>query len=138
MSVTRCPCGLGDSYETCCGPVHGGAKASTAAQVMRARYSAFAVGREDYLLASWHPDTRPADLELEPTMRWVGLEMIGTSGGGLLDRTATVEFTARYREGMRDGELHEVSRFDKVDGVWLYVEADEAALGQVTGEPAGD
>lgn len=105
---------------------------------MRARYSAFAIGREDYLLASWHPDTRPGELELEPTMRWVGLEVVGSSGGGLLDRTATVEFVARYREGMRDGELHEVSRFDKVDGAWLYVAPDEASLGQTTGHPTAD
>lgn len=137
MSTSRCPCGLGNSYETCCGPIHGGGRAATALQVMRARYSAFAVGRDDYLLASWHPDTRPAEVELEQTMRWVGLEVIGTSGGGMLDRKATVEFVARYREGLRDGELHEISRFDKVDGAWLYVEPDEAALGQVTGQPSG-
>lgn len=136
MSVKSCSCGLGDSYETCCGPIHGGAKAATAAQVMRARYSAFAIGREDYLMTSWHPDTRPAEVEVEPTMHWVGLELIGTSGGGMLDRTGTVEFVARYREGRRDGELHEVSRFDKVDGVWLYRDPDEAALGQVTGHPS--
>ena len=138
MNTLGCPCGLGDSYDTCCGPIHGGAKAATAVQVMRARYSAFAVGREDYLLSSWHPSTRPADVELEPTMRWVGLEVIGTSGGGMLDRTATVEFVARYREGLRDGELHEVSRFDKTDGAWLYVGPEEAALGQMTDHPAGD
>ena len=138
MSVKRCSCGLGDSYETCCGPIHAGAKAATAAQVMRARYSAFAVGLEDYLMASWHPDTRPSEVELEPTMRWTGLEVIATTGGGMLDRKGTVEFVARYREGLRDGELHEVSRFDKVDGAWLYVEPDEAALGQVTGHPSGD
>ena len=64
MSDSGCPCGLGNSYETCCGPIHGGARAATALQVMRARYSAFAVGREDYLLASWHPDTRPAEVDL--------------------------------------------------------------------------
>lgn len=127
----RCPCGLGTTYDECCGPLHNGAKAPTAERVMRARYSAFAVGRDDYLIASWHPDTRPPEVGIEPTMRWEGLEVIGSSGGGMLDRQATVEFTARYREGMRQGELHEVSRFDKVEGTWLYVGPTEAELGQV-------
>lgn len=95
---------------------------------MRARYSAYALGITDYLLASWHPDTRPPAIELERSEQWVRLEMLGTTGGGLLDSLGTVEFIAHYREGRREHELHEVSSFVKVNGVWLYLEPDEASL----------
>lgn len=55
-----CPCGLPAAYDDCCGRLHRGqAPATTAEQLMRSRYSAFAVGDEAYLLRSWHPTTRP-------------------------------------------------------------------------------
>lgn len=95
---------------------------------MRARYSAYAVGDTAHLLRSWHPDTRPSVLELDPTQEWIGLEVHGTDAGGLLDRTGVVEFTARFRQGRRVAELHEVSRFVRVDGVWVYLEPVEAGL----------
>lgn len=95
---------------------------------MRARYSAYALGHTGHLLASWHPDTRPATLELDPTQVWIGLEVHGTDGGGLLDRAGLVEFTARYREGRRVVELSEVSRFVRHEGMWVYLEPLEAGI----------
>ncbi|GAA3462928.1 YchJ family protein [Saccharothrix longispora] len=119
---TPCPCGLGDPYEHCCGPFHEGRKKPpTAEALMRSRYSAFAVGDEDYLLATWHPTTRPASLELDPEQRWNRLEVLGRTGGTLFQTTGTVEFRAHCRvRGGRD-VLHENSRFVREDGVWLYV-----------------
>lgn len=83
---------------------------------MRSRYSAFVLGETGYLLATWHPDTRPADLELDPDVRWTGLEVLATSGGGLLAAEGTVEFRASHTRGAQ----HERSRFDRVGGRWLY------------------
>ena len=63
MANRRCPCGTGLPYDDCCGPLHAGSTAAaTAEQLMRSRYSAFAVGDAAYLLATWHPSTRPAAL----------------------------------------------------------------------------
>jgi SEC-C motif domain protein len=113
----RCPCGLGSSYDDCCGRLHRGeAQAGTAEQLMRSRYSAFAVGDEPYLLRSWHPSTRPPSVDATG-VRWLRLQVLGSSGGHLLDREGTVEFVATH-EG---GELHEVSRFVRLDGNWVYV-----------------
>ena len=44
---------------------------------MRSRYSAYALGLSDYLLATWHPSTRPASLDLhgQPPLRWLGLDV---------------------------------------------------------------
>jgi len=70
-----CPCG-GENYDTCCGRYHHGTPAPDAASLMRSRYSAFVLKLEDYLLATWHPDTRPASLDLDTdNTKWLGLEV---------------------------------------------------------------
>jgi SEC-C motif-containing protein len=120
----RCPCLSGNGYADCCGPVHRGeARAATAQMLMRSRYAAFAVGDVDYLLRSWHPRTRPATLELDPGVRWLRLDIERTERGGLLDTDGIVEFTAYCRQDGRRSQQHEVSRFERVGGSWLYVDA---------------
>ncbi|MCF6744444.1 hypothetical protein E9529_09165 [Blastococcus sp. KM273128] len=123
MPPRRCPCGTGLPYAECCGPRHdGSAPAATAEQLMRSRYSAFALGDAGYLLRTWHPTTRPPALDLDPAVRWTGLEVLATTGGGLLAAEGTVEFVARYRHGGVDGEQRELSRFAREDGAWRYVD----------------
>jgi SEC-C motif-containing protein len=90
---------------------------------MRSRYSAFVVGDVAYLLASWHPAERPASLELDSERRWLGLEILARERGGMLDRTGTVEFRARYSSHGVRGEQHEVSAFARDGRRWLYVGA---------------
>jgi SEC-C motif-containing protein len=97
--------------------------AATAEQLMRSRYSAFAVGDEAYLLRTWHPTTRPADVEFDPNQRWTGLEVLGTTGGGVLHREGTVEFRAHYHESGHAHELRENSRFVRENGHWVYLNA---------------
>ncbi|MGY1664300.1 YchJ family protein [Geodermatophilus sp. SYSU D00696] len=127
MRPRRCPCGSGLAYAECCGRLHDGtATAATAEQLMRSRYSAFAVGDPAYLLATWDPATRPRTLDLDPGVRWIGLEVLGTTGGGLFDAEGTVTFRASARAG---GERHvqgERSRFRRVGGRWVYVDGDPA------------
>ncbi|MFD6417659.1 YchJ family protein [Streptomyces sp. NPDC060194] len=120
-----CPCGLPAAYGDCCGRFHRGeAAAPTAELLMRSRYAAFAVGDEAYLLRSWHPDTRPAELGLDAGMRWTGLEILATEAGTAFHAAGRVEFRARYTDGGRPGELRERSRFTRVDGAWVYVDGD--------------
>ncbi|WP_409331302.1 YchJ family protein [Trujillonella humicola] len=127
MASRRCPCGTGLTYGECCGRLHGAtAVAATAEQLMRSRYSAFAVGDAAYLLATWHPRTRPGSLDLDPGVRWLALEVLATTGGGILATEGTVEFRASYlREGgrgTRRGAQHEASRFLREDGRWYYLD----------------
>jgi SEC-C motif-containing protein len=124
MRPRFCPCGTGLPYAECCGRLHAGtASAATAEQLMRSRYSAFAVGDLAYLLASWHPSTRPASLVLDPDLRWTGLEVLATTGGGMLAAEGTVEFRAHWAADGRSGDQHELSRFVREDGVWRYLDA---------------
>ncbi|WP_037571658.1 YchJ family protein [Phaeacidiphilus oryzae] len=119
---TACPCGSGRAYADCCKPAHTGARpAPTAEALMRSRYSAFVLGDAGYLLRSWDPATRPARLELDAGVRWTGLEILRTEGGGEgpFHTAGTVEFTAHSSQG----DLHEVSRFGRdAAGRWVYVD----------------
>ena len=90
---------------------------------MRSRYSAFALRKPQYLLDTWHPSTRPKALELDPEVRWTGLEIIGSTGGSLLEQRGTVEFRASYRRGPETGVQHENSRFVREESRWLYLGA---------------
>ena len=89
---------------------------------MRSRYSAFATGDAPYLRDTWHPGTRPDDLDLDPTVRWTGLEIIDTDGGLPGDRRGWVEFRATFRAGAATGELRERSRFVWQSGRWWYLD----------------
>jgi SEC-C motif-containing protein len=123
MSTTRCPCLSGLTYDDCCGRLHARtATAQTAEQLMRSRFSAFAVGAPAYLLATWHPSTRPASLELDDDQRWYRLDVLATQQGGPFDATGVVEFEAFYRSPHGAGRQHEVSRFARDDGQWFYVD----------------
>ncbi|MFC9771360.1 MULTISPECIES: YchJ family protein [unclassified Pseudarthrobacter] len=121
----RCPCLSGDQYASCCGRFHsGGAEAATAEQLMRSRYTAFVLLDRDYLLQTWHPDTAPGNLQLDPDMQWRRLDIAATGGGGPFDTAGTVEFKAHYRHTGERGVLHEASRFVRSDGRWFYVDGD--------------
>lgn len=91
---------------------------------MRSRYTAYVLGREGYLMATWHPDTRPAalDLDAHPRPQWLGLAVKSRTQTD--NSHATVEFVARYKINGRAFRLHETSRFEKVNDRWLYVEGE--------------
>lgn len=94
---------------------------------MRSRYTAYALLREDYLLATWHASTRPAGLGLaqEVPAKWIGLE-IRRHHEPQDENHAIVEFVARYKVNGRAHRLHETSRFVREGGRWYYVDGDMA------------
>lgn len=117
-----CPCGGGQAYSRCCGVWHAGLRvghhAPTPETLMRSRYSAFALGLSDYLLATWHSSSTPGELVLTP-LKWLGLtvrraELNGDAG--------LVEFVARYRSRGRGQRLHEISRFKREGERWYYLD----------------
>jgi len=136
--TSPCPCGRTSAHATksaktqplpfsaCCGPYlneRAPVPAPDAETLMRSRYSAFVLGRHDYLLATLHVSTRPADLTLDPAVKWLGLEVRSHQ---LIDADhAEVAFVARYREGGRAVRLQERSRFVRASGHWFYVDGDQ-------------
>ncbi len=121
----ECPCGSTQTYALCCGRWHAGEPAPDALALMRSRYCAYVLGREDYLLATWHPSTRPAALDLSeagPTT-WLGLEIKCYTSDDA-DRS-TVEFVARYRvAGGSAVRMYEISRFLQEYGRWFYLDGE--------------
>ncbi len=114
------PCESGKSYQTCCEVFHLGSPAPTAEALMRSRYSAYVLKLEDYLLQTWHPDTRPSRLNLAEDVqtKWLGLQIKHTKILSAI--TATVEFVARYKiGGSKTERLHEISEFELLD-CWYY------------------
>jgi SEC-C motif-containing protein len=121
-----CPCGRPAAYADCCGRWHAGPQALQAPDaeaLMRSRYSAYVLDLTDYLLATWHPSTRPPAVEPNPPgLKWLGLEV---REHRVIDADhAEVEFVARSKLGGRAHRLHERSRFVREDGRWLYVDGD--------------
>ncbi len=96
-----CPCGSGKTLTECCLPVIENREvATTAEQLMRSRYSAYALKNETYLLQSWHPDTRPPDLDLtNDSTQWKKLHILQS------DRQF-VTFVAMFDSGKAGDKQH--------------------------------
>jgi SEC-C motif domain protein len=125
--LSLCMCGSGKEFPDCCGRyLDGGAAAPTAEALMRSRYTAYALLREDYLLATWHASTRPARLGLaeEAPSKWIGLDVKRHEQEDA--DHAIVEFVARYKVNGRAHRLHETSRFIREGERWYYVDGDIA------------
>jgi SEC-C motif-containing protein len=121
-----CPCGKSTSYAACCGRfIDDGEIAKTPEQLMRSRFTAYALGNKgEYLLATWFPATAKGlsadDLSLR-RVNWQKLEVINKSQQA---DTASVEFKAYFSPRYEDGEnevMHEISEFTRVKGRWYYV-----------------
>jgi SEC-C motif-containing protein len=129
-----CPCGSDEPFGRCCLPLHlGERQAETAEQLMRARYSAYAVDTLDYVWQTWHPRTRPSESTADTGLTWTGLEIVDTVEGLSGDESGEVEFRAHYVQNRRSGRsapvvawgtLHERSRFAVRARRWFYVDGD--------------
>lgn len=126
MNQTPCPCGSSASFTDCCKPIiERQQPAITAEQLMRSRYTAYALGNVDYLRYSWHPDYCPADLALGANDQdWFKLDIKATEQGQANDDNGRVEFVARYKLNGKAHRLHETSRFTRLDGRWVYCDGD--------------
>jgi len=135
-----CPCGSNLAYEACCQAIiKGERRAETAEQLMRSRYSAYAMKEIDYLLTSLHPDHR-ADFNEKTTRAWAegaewhGLEILGTVNGSAEDSEGRVEFAVSYAEQGAKKDYRERSLFSKKDGIWYLVSGEPLAVKPVVRE----
>lgn len=123
MKIIFCHCGTAIPYASCCGRFHSALEMPASAEkLMRSRYSAYVLGLEDYLLATWHESTRPASVDFSDAAKtkWLGLEIKRTST--IDSYHAQVEFVARYKTGGQSAvRLHEISNFFLENGKWFYV-----------------
>lgn len=126
-----CPCGSGRKAKGCCGAVIDGRPAATPEALMRSRYTAYATGAVDHVMATTAPESPhrgpdPARWRAElrawcAAVVFEGLDVQGSATDG--DR-GTVTFRARLRAGERDASFGERSRFVRRDGRWFYVDGE--------------
>lgn len=125
----ECPCGTEQEFSDCCEPyIQGKQKAETAERLLRSRYSAFTQMEMDYVLNTHDPKTRhEADMEANKnwaeSVDWMGLDVVGITGGGKKDQEAYIEFKAYYEDDEGEQEHHELSEFRKYNGKWYFVKA---------------
>ncbi|WP_090570431.1 YchJ family protein [Nitrosomonas sp. Nm33] len=125
INTMYCACGSNKKYIDCCGRYLDKGEITPSAEVlMRSRYTAYTLNREDYLLATWCDSTRPTSLGLasEPNRKWLSLEV--RHHEQFTSDHAIVEFIARYKVSGRAHRLHEISRFMRKAGQWFYVDGD--------------
>jgi SEC-C motif-containing protein len=125
--MSECPCGSGNAYQACCEQYHIGIAAPNAEALMRSRYSAYVLKLEAYLLKTWHPDTRPTDLNLnQDPLKWLGLQV--KKYKQINENHAVVEFVARYKHADnlsgRAERLHETSQFERINTSWYYMSGE--------------
>jgi SEC-C motif-containing protein len=112
--------------------IRGEKKAETAEELMRARYSAYALGEVDFILKT-HTSDAGKDVDRKSTeawskhSKWQGLEIVSTEGGGPKDETGVVEFVARYKVKNVGIEHRERAKFEKHGGKWLFAEGEQIA-----------
>lgn len=124
--TSACPCG-GDSYQDCCAPfLRREAWPATAEQLMRSRYTAFALGDAEHLLRTWHPRTRPETLDLDERT-WTGLTITEQVDGTADDQMGIVGFVATWVTDGARGSQSERSAFVRRAGRWFYLAATPEA-----------
>ncbi|MCP3680506.1 MAG: hypothetical protein GY782_09765 [Gammaproteobacteria bacterium] len=126
-----CPCRSGQLYRQCCEPlIRGQQHAKTPLQLMRSRYSAYALENMDYIEATMRGKALEAVQKIADKLtganrpRWYRLEIIDAPEVGENDTTATVEFIAYFRTGLLTHKLHELSYFEKINNQWFYVDGE--------------
>ncbi len=122
-----CPCGSAKRFEICCEPFISGKKfPRTAKALMRSRYTAYTLVNIDYIEQTARGKAAEKFNPLSARQwaeqnSWLGLQVIQTKKGKATDGSGWVEFIAHYKDASGEHELHELSKFQKIDGRWYYV-----------------
>ncbi|TVZ37477.1 SEC-C motif-containing protein [Alteromonadaceae bacterium 2753L.S.0a.02] len=125
-----CPCGSGGCYDACCKPYHDAITTpQSPEQLMRSRYTAFCLGKVDYLIETLHPAFRsPHDrAQIENAQhdhRWLALQVLKAPKSE--GNAGKVEFVAFVQAHGRPEveQLHEDSEFVLENERWYYTEGE--------------
>lgn len=124
-----CKCHSEKLYKDCCQKYHKGQLPENALALMRSRYSAYANGLVDYIIATTHvknsnfmkdPQKWAAEIkEFCNKTKFEGLEILEFIDN---EPTSYVTFRVHLLQGGRDASFTERSRFLKTAGKWYYLE----------------
>lgn len=124
-SQEPCPCQSGHRFGSCCEPfLRGLSHAGSPEELLRSRYTAYAVNDIDYLLATLAPEHHGA-FNVEDVRRWnrdtqwLALHVLDSAVRG---DTGTARFHARFRHQGILGDMREDSQFEFRAGRWFYLD----------------
>jgi len=124
----KCPCGSKKNFEDCCEPfLINKKKPATAAQLMRARYTAYAMGTVEYLYNTSGPKVKK-EFDADSSRKWAesatwnGIEIISEEHGKAADDKGSVEFIAHYTVNETAFNHHERAEFKKMNGEWFFID----------------
>ncbi len=133
-----CPCGSGDDYRACCQRFHDGAEPEDPATLVRSRFSAFALGRGDYLYRTLHPEhalrarsREDVTRELSRARHELRYRALTIHDVEIRGDRARVLFTARVFQKGRERSFVELSRFERTSEGWRYLDGDLRAAADV-------
>ena len=113
-----CPCGSKIKYKKCCGIYHKGAVAKTALTLMKSRYTAFDIGKIDYIIKTSTFQDDFDDLKsFSDSCEFKKLEILDFIDG---NNEAFVTFEATIICNTQDNSFTEKSKFIKRNGKWYY------------------
>lgn len=119
-----CLCGSQLNYSSCCQLFHEKEKfADSAEDLMRSRFTAYAMRKTDYLLNTWDVSKRPKEIDFsKEDVVWTSLEIVSTKKGQVHDNKGLIEFKAYYKSDDEEYVMKELSRFKKQAGQWVYLD----------------
>lgn len=127
-SGSPCPCGTGNPYNSCCKLFHQRQLPDSALELMRSRYSAYALCLPKYIIATTHPANPqfcPDEIQWHQEIfdfclqsEFQKLEILNFQEKEFF---ATVTFVVHLVQNKNDISLSEKSYFEKIKGKWLYL-----------------
>ena len=127
-----CPCHSQLPYEECCGKFHRGSLPKSALELMRSRYSAYALGLVNYIIETTHVDNPHYRRDLSAwkkelamfckQTRFENLEILYTQEEG---NFAVVSFKATLKQALQDVSFTEISSFKREGKKWFYLNKDD-------------
>jgi SEC-C motif-containing protein len=122
-----CPCFSNKKYKKCCRPYHNGMNIPTPEALVRARYSAYALGLDDFIMLTTHPESPHYNANKE---RWRATikAYILRSRFLRLKILSAEEDKVSYRADIfsvfagEDNTVIEHCTFKQENGKWLYLD----------------
>jgi SEC-C motif-containing protein len=123
----KCPCGSGELYKNCCELFHRGKPPENALELMRSRYSAYALNLPGYIIQTTHPENPHFSHNIKTWAKEISDFCLLTQFKKLeilefqeTKDVAFVTFVAHLMQKGQDATFTEKSRFAKVQNRWLY------------------
>lgn len=124
-----CPCTSGKKYKKCCRRYHQGVSVPTPTDLVRARYSAYALELSDFIMQTTHPDNEEYDSNFD---NWrvrvdaycfrnlfLGLEIVSAEDDKVSYRYEMATFFSEYIT-----EVKEDCVFAKFNDEWKYLSGE--------------